>query len=109
MLKRQIPPGRGSSVASVPIHSTIFAGSVKYENTVSGAAATRTSCSRTLVAAGASGTASPLLRFGRTLEALQPGREHLGEEAVKVVEALWADAVEAPRPVTALADEPRLL
>ncbi|HMH46729.1 MAG TPA: hypothetical protein VK538_03350 [Solirubrobacteraceae bacterium] len=25
----QTPPGRGSSVASVPIHSTIFAGSVK--------------------------------------------------------------------------------
>src|SRR5205085_4172060 len=91
------------------IRSSIFAGSVKYGNTVSGAAATRISCSRTLVAAGASGTAPPLLCFGRALEALQPGRQHLGEEAVKVGEALGADAVEPPRPVAALADEPRLL
>ncbi len=44
-LIRQIPPGRGSSVASVPIHWTILAGSVKYANSVSGLAATLASYS----------------------------------------------------------------
>src|SRR6266480_2596663 len=109
MVRRQTPPGRGSSVASMPIHSTIFTGSVKYENTVSGEAATRTSCSRTSVAAGASGTAPPLLGLGRTLEARQPGRDHVGEEAMEVGEALGSHAVEPPRPVAALADQARLL
>src|SRR3954463_9591284 len=56
MSNRQTPPGRGSSVASLPIQRTSFDGSVKYSNTTSGGASTRTSCSMRSVAAGVSAT-----------------------------------------------------
>src|SRR5438477_4425045 len=40
---RYIPPGRGSSVASIPGHFTILSASVKNEKTTLGGAAIRTS------------------------------------------------------------------
>src|SRR5436305_4516334 len=107
---RQTPPGRGSSVASIPIQRTIFTGSVKYSNTASGGAATRTSCSTTLVSARASATAAPpLVLLDDLLEAREAPWQHVGEEAVKVIEALRAHAVEAAGAVAPLAHEPGLL
>src|SRR3954463_5285535 len=106
---RHAPPGRGSSVAWVPNHSTIRAGSVKYAKTISGAAAIRSSCS-TLVALGPAGIAPrPLLGLGRLLEALQPGRQDVGQEVLQLGEALGTDAEQAACPVAALADQPGLL
>src|SRR6267142_3770020 len=92
---RKAPPGRGSSVASAPIHWTIFSGSVKKPNTVSGSAAILTSCSRVSVSLGVAGTGLAfLLRLGGALEALEPRRQHLGEEAVQVGHPLGAHAVQ---------------
>src|SRR3954454_2612820 len=108
---RHTPPGRGSSVACVPNHSTIRAGSVKYAKTISGAAAIRSSCStRGLVAPGPAGIAPrPLLGLGRLLEALQPGRQDVGQEVLQLGEPLGTDAEQAPRPVATLADQAGLL
>jgi hypothetical protein len=74
IVRRQTPPGRGSSVASVPIQRTIRAGLVKYEKTVSGGASTLTSCSTLLVPLGVAGTASHL-RFGAPAPAVGQGVE----------------------------------
>src|SRR2546423_7564787 len=109
-LTRHTPPGRGSSVASVPIHMHIRSGSVKYGKIVSGLAATRTVCSMTSVPLGSTGMAAgALLLLGEFLEPLQPRREHVGQETVQVVEALGADAEQAARAVAALVDQPGLL
>src|SRR4051794_5876772 len=99
---RKMPPGRGSTVASLPIHWTSLAGSVKYENTISGPAAIVTVCSMTLVARG---VAPPLLGLGRALQPLQPGGHDLGEEALQVREPIRPDAVEPPLRLAALLDE----
>src|SRR4051794_480419 len=96
-LIRHTPPARGSSVASIPIQRTIFAGSVKYSNTASGGASTRISCSTTLVPTGVASTAPPLVLLDGLLQALEAAGHHVGEEAVQVREALGADAVETPR------------
>src|SRR3954470_3267446 len=102
MSNRQTPPGRGSSVASLPIQRASFDGSVKYSNTTSGAASTRTSCWMRSVAPGISATAAPLVLLHDPLELLEPPWQHVGEEALEVVQALGADAVEAPRAVAPL-------
>src|SRR4051794_29619337 len=99
---RQTPPGRGSSVASLPIQRTSFDGSVKYSNTTSGAASTRTSCSIRSVAAGVSAT---LVLLDDLLQAPQPAGQHLGEEAMQVAQSLGANAVQTPRAVTPLVHE----
>src|SRR4051794_1152297 len=104
---RVTPPGRGSSVASTPIHWTIFAGSVKYAKTVSGRALTRTSCSMTSVSAGIDPTAPPLVVLGGLLEPLQPGREDIAEKAVQVGKAFGADPIQAPGSIPALGHEAR--
>src|SRR5256714_2404860 len=106
---RHTPPGRGSRVACAPIHWTIFAGSVKNENTVSGRAPMRSSCSRTSVPLAAPGIGSALLGLGGLLEALEAGRKHVGQEGVQVGEALGPHAVQASRPLAPLADQARLL
>src|SRR4051794_34553676 len=90
---RKTPPGRGSTVASAPIHWTSLTGSVKYENTISGSAAIVTVCSMTLVARG---VAPPLLGLGRALQPLQARGHDLGQEAVKVGEPIRPDPVEPP-------------
>src|SRR5436305_11306440 len=61
------------------------------------------------VAPGASATAAPLVFLDDLLELFEPSRQHVREEAVEVVEALGADAVEAARAVAPLLDQPRLL
>src|SRR5207244_9040475 len=87
-LIRQAPPGRGSSVASVPIHWTIFAGSVKYSKTLSGLAATRTSCSvrSSVLLRSAAISLGALLLLGDLLQPLQLARQDLGEEVVQLRE-----------------------
>src|SRR3954469_12345077 len=100
------PPGRGFSVASEPIQRTIRTGSVKCAKTVSGRAATRTSCSTTSVVAT---TGLPLLALGGALERLQATGQYVGQEAVQLVEAFRAHAVQAPRPGAPLVDQPDLL
>src|SRR5207302_2211599 len=106
-LMRQTPPGRGSSVASVPIQSTILAGSVKYANTISGAAAIRISCSmRPSVSLGLAGISSTsLLLLGELLQALEPARQQLGEEPLQVLEALRSHAQHALGPFAALVEK----
>src|SRR3954449_4084575 len=103
---RKTPPGRGSSVASAPIHWTIFSGSVKKPNTVSGSAAILSSCSRVSVSFGVAATdLALLLCLGGAFEPLEPNRQHLGEEAVQVSHPLGAHAVHAARAVSALVDQ----
>src|SRR3954470_9932828 len=99
---RQTPPGRGSSVASLPIQRASFDGSVKYSKTASGGASTRTSCSIRSVAAGVSATAAPLVLFHDSLELLEPAGQHVREEAVQILQTLRPDAVEAPCALPAL-------
>src|SRR3954470_7389480 len=87
---RKTPPGRGSTIASAPIHRTSLTGSVKYENTISGPAGMVTVCSMTLVAGG---VPPPLLALARALQPLQAGGHDLGQEAVQVREPVEPDAV----------------
>src|SRR3954447_24800733 len=106
---RKTPPGRGSSVASAPIHWTIFSGSVKKPNTVSGSAAILTSCSRVSVSLGVAGTGLALLLCLRgALESREPRRQHLGDEAVQVGHPLGTHAVQPARALAAFVDEARL-
>src|SRR3954464_7092044 len=90
---RQAPPGRGSSVASLPIQETSFAGSVKYSNTTSGGAATWTSCSTVSVSTRSVGTFPPLVGLDHLLQPLEPLREDVGEELVQVAQPLGPHAV----------------
>src|SRR5256886_15728837 len=110
-LIRQTPPGRGSSVASVPIHMTIFAGSVKYSKTLSGLAATRTSCSTRLsvLLCSAAISLDPLLPLGDLLQPRQTARQNLGEKVVQLREPLRSHAQNPPRALAALAHQPDVL
>src|SRR5947209_7952469 len=87
------PPGRGSSVASVPIHWTIRAGSVKWAKTTSGLAAIRVSYSARC-SVSSCGTVRPalgLFSLGDLLQALQPARQDLAEEVAQLGESLGPD------------------
>src|SRR5205823_2124101 len=83
--------------ASVPIHWTILAGSVKYAKTISGAAAIRISCSmRPSASFGLAGVSSTsLLLLGDLLQALEPAGQQLSEEPLQVLEALRSHAEHA--------------
>src|SRR5437867_3625698 len=105
---RILPPGRGSSSASLPFHRTYCTGSVRRRKTVSGEAAIVISRSMTLVS-----TAMPcppllfLLRGGlQRAKAVVPERLESGAE---LRQGLGARAVEAPRAIAPFCHEARLL
>src|SRR5436309_16113430 len=78
------PPGHGSRTASVPIHRTIFAGSVRNSNTTDGGAAMLISRSTSsLLAIGIVG-APPLLGFDLALQGLETLAPELIEERAQL-------------------------
>src|SRR4029079_13804472 len=104
-----MPPGCGSRSASRPFHNTIFSGSVKNSNTVSGRAEILTSRSTQIASSGWSPATSPpsfLVLCGdfQALEAVAPERF---QECPQILEALAPHAVEALRAFAPLAHEPR--
>src|SRR5215471_3355096 len=106
-LHRYSPPGRGSSVADMPIQRVAFSGSTKNCQTVSGRAAIASSRSTAVVSVVASMLLLLSFRFAlERLEALVP--EPL-EELPQLSEPLGPGPVQPPRAVASLAHEPRLL
>src|SRR3954447_480662 len=103
-----MPPGRGSSVALLPIQRTAFTGSVKNSKTVSGLASIRTSHSTTIELVLAS-TLLPFLCFRLALQLRQAERPEALEELLELLQALRPGAVEAPRSLAPLAHETGLL
>src|SRR4029078_2944002 len=104
-----MPPGCGSRSASRPFHSTIFSGSVKNSNTVSGRAAILTSRSTTVATSGWSTATSPpsLLVLRGDLQALEPLAPERFQERPQIFEAFAPDAVEALGALAPFAHEPR--
>src|ERR1044071_3323199 len=104
-----MPPGLGSRLAWRPFHSTIFSGSVKNSNTVSGRAAILISRSTTVATSGWSTATSPPSFFVLCgdLQALEPVAPERVQECTQVLEPFAADAVQALRPLAALAHQPR--
>src|SRR6266540_4496513 len=86
----------GSSSARRPFHRTIFSGSTKKSNTVSGRAAILISRSTTAATSGCSTATSPpsFLEFRRFLQAFQSLVPERFEKRLQVVEALRAKAVQ---------------
>src|SRR5688572_9073388 len=89
-----MPPGRGSSAASVPFHWIIFTGSTKKPNTVSGLASIRTSRSTASVCSGAFTIQPPLLFLGRRRKAKEGVVPELLEERLELCQAFRARLVE---------------
>src|SRR3954468_3358757 len=106
-----MPPGCGSRSASRPFHSTIFSGSTKKSNTVSGRAAILISRSTTVATSGWSTATSPPSFFVLCgdLQAFEPIAPELVQKCPQVFEPFRADAVDALRPVAPLDDEPSRL
>src|SRR5215213_5662946 len=106
-----MPPGWGSSSALRPFQSTIFSGSVKNSNTVSGRAAILTSRSTTVATSGCSTATSPpsFLVLCGDLQALEPLAPERFQERPQIVEAFAPDAVEALGALPPLAHEPGVL
>src|SRR4029079_12543084 len=104
-----MPPGWGSRSASRPFHRTIFSGSVKNSNTVSGRAAILTSRSTTVATSGWSTATSPpsFLMLCGDFQALEPVAPERFQECPQTLEALAPHAVEALRAFAPLAHEPR--
>src|SRR5919201_2083346 len=105
-----MPPGRASSSALRPFHCTIFSGSTKNSNTVSGRAAILISRSTTVATSGGSTATSPpsLFEFGRVLQTLEAFVPERFEKRPQIGEALGTKPVEPPRPFSPLRHEPRL-
>src|SRR6186713_3029958 len=106
-----MPPGWGSRSAPRPFHSTIFSGSVKNSNTVSGRAAILTSRSTTAATSGWSTATSPpsFLVLRGDLQALEPSAPERFQETPQILEALAPHAVEPLRALAPLVHEPRTL
>src|SRR5215467_6098247 len=108
-----MPPGRGSRVASTPVHRIICSGSTKNLNTTSGGASIRTSRStgrRSLsTATPAPCGRSPMVRLGRRLEAREPFAPEVVEEGAQLGEPLRTDSIQAPRAIPTLGEEARVL
>src|SRR4029079_5014652 len=104
-----MPPGWGSRSASRPFHKTIFSGSVKNSNTVSGRAAILTSRSTTVATSGWSTATSPpsLLVLRGDLQAFEPVAPERFQERPQIFEAFAPDAVEALGALAPLAHEHR--
>src|ERR1700681_2597740 len=93
-----MPPGRGSSLWSIPFHRRILSGSVKYGNTASGGARIRISCSMT---SSPSGTFACLhLLLHSLLEAVQSGCPELLEVVAQFGQAFGPGPVDDPGGVT---------
>src|SRR5262245_34490701 len=105
---RYTPPAHSWSTASTPFQRTIFSGSTRNSQTVSGLASIRSSrvtASRSVVLS----TLLPLLSFRFALERLEPLVPEALEERLHVGETLGPDAVEAARSVSSFVHEPGLL
>src|SRR6185312_15838961 len=106
---RYAPPGRGSSVARIPIQRVAFSGSTRNSQTVSGVASIASSRSTTVVVSVTASTLLPLLSFGFPFECFEAVVPELVEERLERREPLRAHAVETPRSVPTLGHESRLL
>src|SRR4026208_21275 len=103
-----MPPGLGSRLAWRPFHSTIFSGSVKNSNTVSGRAAILTSRSTTVASSGWSRATSPpsFLVLCGELQALEPVAPERFQERPQILETLAPHAVQPLRALAPLTHEP---
>src|SRR5207249_3675251 len=89
----------------------IFAGSAKYSKTLSGLAATRTSCSvrSSVLLRSAAISLGALLLLGDLLQPLQLARQDLGEKVVQLREPVRAHAQHPLRALAALAHQADVL
>src|SRR5918994_4784505 len=96
-----MPPGRGSSAASVPFQRSSRSGSVTNSNTVSGRAAIRISRVTTPVASTAT-RAPPFLGLGGVPEPVEPLVPEVLHEGSQLGEALGAGPIQPPGAVATL-------
>src|SRR5580693_2194332 len=98
-----MPPGRGSTVWSIPCQRRIFSGSVKNGNTASGGAAIRISCSMTSSPSGTVAVLHVLLHC--PLQTAQSGLpEHL-EVVPELGQTFGPGPVDDPGRVTTALEE----
>src|SRR5687768_1258835 len=110
MSQRKMPPGRGSSSESRPIHWTSLSGSVKKSKIVSGLASTLTSISTAAAVSALATLVSPLLfELGGELQPREAVGPELAEEVLEVGHALGAGAVEPAGALAPLAEEAGVL
>src|SRR5204862_179286 len=103
-----MPPGCGSSSASMPIQRMTFCGSTRKSQTVSGLASIAIVRSYTAVSVTAS-MLLPFLLLCLAFECLEPDVPEALEEVPYLHEPFGTCPVEAPGAVASLAHEPRLL
>src|SRR5213080_4294415 len=100
-----MPPGRGSSCASMPFQRSMRTGSVKKPKMVSGRAAMRTSRSTTSAGLGSATPAPPLFQLGLLLEAGELLIPELLDEGAQLGQPLRPGAVQSPRAEAPLDDQ----
>src|SRR5882724_5115502 len=100
-----MPPGRGSSSATVPIHSTCFAASVRNGQIVSGVA----SITISRMSSAIIGSFVSLGSLGHVAQPFEAGRPVVVEEGTQLLHLVSARLVKTPSAVAALAHETRRL
>src|SRR5919109_901436 len=102
-----MPPGRASRSALRPFHCTIFSGSMKKSNTVSGRAAILISRSTAAATSGCSTATTPpsLFEFRRHLEPLEPLVPEGLDERAEVGKAFRPHPIKPPRPFASLGEK----
>src|SRR5439155_14084066 len=99
------PPGHGSSTASMPIHRTIFAGSVRNSNTTDGGASILISRSTSSALAFASLIPAPVVGLNLELEDLEVLAPEVVQERAQLGQTLGPSSIDASRPFSTLTDE----
>src|SRR2546423_6871019 len=107
IVTRYVPPGRGSSSASIPFQRTMRTGSVKKPKIVSGRAAMRTSRSTTSAGFASTTPDPPLLQLGLLLEAGELLVPEFLDEAAQPRQAPPPGAIQPPPPPAPPAHPPR--
>src|SRR5437667_7556172 len=99
------PPGHGSSTASMPIHRTIFAGSVRNSNTTDGGASILISRSTSSALVLASLIPAPVVGFDLALEDLEVLAPEVVQERAQLGQTLGPRSIDASGAVSALTHE----
>src|SRR5438105_7625885 len=100
-----MPPGRGSSSALVPSHSTCFSGTVRYSKIVAGLASITSSRISSAIS-----VLPPLSlgSLGDVAQPLQPPRPVVVQEPAQLLDRLGTGPVQTACPLAALGHEVRL-
>src|SRR5207244_13095716 len=101
-LTAYLPPGHGSSTASMPIQRTIFAGSVRNSNTTVGGASILISRSTSSALVLASLIPAPVVGFDLALEDLEVRAPEVVQERAQLGHAFGPGPAAAAGPRTAL-------